>query len=326
MSAHDLNRRGKKSPASSLNKRNPPDSFDSSSDLEEILTTTCRAAVDLLKVHHSGLMLFDANYERGEVISEYPPIGTKGLSIPLRGVPAEERLIDFSQPIVIPNISEDPSFSPVNDLLSGHGIQSVLVVPLISNNVPIGSLGLDMMELRNFSDDEIRLCQVLAQQAAAIIDLFKRKAEQLAAIKSTAQALSEYENLRGMLDTITEQAAHLVGGTGGGIKLFNPERGEMTVIAGYQLPQLIGSKITLWEGLAGEVIRKDLPFKAVPDYQNYPERAPVYAEEVFGAVLMINLKWQNRTMGVLFINAEREHKFPTELPPLLILLASTAAI
>lgn len=327
MSAQDLHRREKKNPATgSLNERNPPDGFDSS-DLEEILTTTCRAAVELLKVDHSRLMVFDANYQRGEVISEYPPIGTRGLSIQLRGVPAEERLIDSGQPIAIPNISIDPSFSPVNDLLGGLGIQSVLVVPLISNEIPIGSLGLDMMELRKFSDDDIGICQVLAQQAAAVIDLFKRKAEQLAAIKNTAQDLSAYENLRSMLDAIIEQAVHLVSGTGGGIKLFNPERGEMTVIAAYQFPQLIGSKITLWEGLAGEVIRKELRFKAVADYENYPERAPVYAEtELFGAVLMINLKWQNRTMGVLFINAERGHKFPTEPPPLLSLLASTAAI
>ena len=308
-----------------------PDGFDSSLDLEEILTTTCRAAVELVKVHHSGLMIFDSDYRHGEVISEYPPIGTKGLSIPLRGVPAEERMINFKEPLPISDISLDPSFSPVSDVLQKHGIRSVLIVPLISKDTLIGSLGLDMIsDPRTFTDDQISLCQVFAKQAAAVIDLFKqnrRKAEQLAAIKNTAQVLSGYDNLRTILDTIIKQAVELVGGTAGGIKQFNPERGEMTVIAAYNFPQLIGSTITLWEGLAGEVIRKDIPYKAVPDYEKYPERAPVYAEtELFGAVLMINLKWQNRTMGVLFINAEPHHRFPTELPPLLILLASTAAI
>lgn len=308
-----------------------PSGFDSSLDLEEILTTTCRAAVELLRVNHSGLMVFDSDYKQGRVISEYPSIGTKRLVIPLRGIPAEERMIDFKEPMVIPDISVDASFSPISDKLRAVGIRSVLVIPLISKGTLIGSLGLDMInDLRKFTPEEIALGQVFAQQAAAVIDLFKqnlRKAEQLAAIKNAERDLSGFENLRSILDTIIKQAVELVRGTAGGVKQFNPERGDMTVIAAYQFPQLIGSTITLWEGLAGEVIRKDLPYKTVPKYEEYPERAPVYAEtELFGAVLMINLKWQNRSMGVLFVNAEPQHRFPAELPPLLVLLANTAAV
>src|SRR6185295_18859903 len=152
-----------------------PSGFDSSLDLDEILNTTCRAAVELLKVHHSGLMVFDSEYKHGRVISEYPPIGTKGLVIPLRGIPAEERMIDFKEPMVIPDISFDPSFSPVSEKLRRVGIRSVLIVPLISKGTLIGSLGLDMInDLRRFTPQEIEFCQVFAQQAAAVIDLFKQ--------------------------------------------------------------------------------------------------------------------------------------------------------
>src|SRR5437868_7858198 len=107
MSGRDTHRRQSegKPVGTTLNELIPPNGFDSSLDLEEILTTTCRAAVDLLRVDHSGLMVFDNNYQNGEVISEYPTIGTKGLSIPLNGVPAEQRMIDFRQPIAIPDIS-----------------------------------------------------------------------------------------------------------------------------------------------------------------------------------------------------------------------------
>lgn len=304
-------------------------------DLDEILSTTCKAAVDLLKVDHSGLMVFDSKYDKGYVIAEYPPIGTKSLTIPLRGVPAEERMVNFKEPIALPNIADAPSFSPVSRILSDHGIKSVLVVPLINKNKLIGSLGLDMIcEVREFTDEEIKLCQVFAQQAAAVIDLYeqnRQKAEQLEAIRSTALALTSYEDLRSLLDTITYQAVQLLGAEDGGVSQFNPERGELTAIADYHHPEMIGTTIKMGEGLAGRVMMYDRPFMAVADYNSWPYKAPAYARtQRFGAVLIINLKWQNRTVGVLYINAKRgrdfEREFGREMPPFLSLLASTAAI
>lgn len=308
-----------------------PDGVALSLDLDEILSATCKFAVELLKVDHSGLMVFDSGRGCGHVISEYPLIGTKGLAIPLRGVPAEERMVNFEQPIVVHDISLDNSFSPVSGILQEHGIQSLLIVPLISKGRVIGSLGLDMIgEVREFTPDEIKLGQVFANQAAAVIELYeqnKQRAEQLAAFRNTVLALDTQEDLKSILDTITSQAVQFLEAKDGGISQFHPERGELTVIADYKFPQSIGTTIKLEEGLAGQVMRDDLPFKAVDDYNNWPERAPVFAKtERFGAVLIIKLKWQDRIVGVLYINAERGRKFPDELPPLLSLLASTAAM
>ncbi|HEX8501807.1 MAG TPA: GAF domain-containing protein [Pyrinomonadaceae bacterium] len=301
-------------------------------DLDDILSATCKLAVDLLSVCHSGLMVFDSGRESGRVISEYPDFGSKGLTVPLRGVPAEEALANFREPLAVPDISRDRSFSPVLDVLRRHGVRSMQIVPLISKGRLIGSLGLDMTgEVRQLTEDERRLCEILATQAAAVIELYeqnRQRAEQLAAMQHTALALYTQEDLRSVLDTITAQAVQLVGGKDGGISQFHPERGELTVIADYKYPQqFIGITIKQEEGLAGHVMRDDLPFKPVDDYNDWEGKAPVFAKTArFGAVLMINLKWQNRTVGVLYINAEKGHKFPGELPPPLSLLAGTAAM
>lgn len=301
-------------------------------ELDETLSTTCQNAVDLLKVDHSGLMVFDTARENGLVVSEYPPIGMKGLTIPLRGVPAEEKMVSFKEPIVVPDISLSPSFSPVSDILREHGIRSVLIVPLISKGRLIGSLGLDVIgRVRDFTQEEIKLCQVFAAQAAAVIELYeqnKHREEQLAAVQKAVLALlNTQEDLKSVLDTITSQAVQLMGAMDGGISQFHPERGELTVVADYKYPEFIGTTIKSVEGLAGHVMRDDLPFKAVDDYNNYVGKAPVFAKtDRFGAVLMINLKWQNRPVGVLYINARRGRRFPDQLPPPLSLLAGTAAM
>jgi hypothetical protein len=88
MSVHDLYIRPSQpgdAPAALEALTTPSGGVSLSLDLDEILSATCKFAVDMLNVDHSGLMVFDADYESGHVISEYPHSGTKGLTIPLRG-------------------------------------------------------------------------------------------------------------------------------------------------------------------------------------------------------------------------------------------------
>lgn len=310
--------------ATNLDSLAPTDRFDFLLDLEQILTSTCKAAVDLLKVDHSGLMVFDSNHETGHVISEYPSIGTKGLTIQMTGVPAEQRLINFREPISVPDISLDTELGLVGGVLQHHGIQSMLLVPLISKDKLIGSLGLDMIgDLHNFTQEEIRLCQLFAQQAAAVIEIYR----QSTATQSTAIALPRSPNLRILLDDITRRAVDLMDARDGGVSLFIPEGGGFKIIADYKFPQSIGTTVSVLEGLAGSVIRKDVLFETVPDYGVYPGHAQVLAQtERFGSLLMIHLRWQHHTVGVMYINDKRGRQYPEELPPRLKLLASTAAI
>jgi GAF domain-containing protein len=310
--------------ATNLNGLAPRNASDFALDLEQILTATCKAAVDLLKVDHSGLMVFDSNHGTGHVISEYPAIGTKGLTFQMTGVLAEQRLINFREWISVPDISVDAEFRPVSALLQSHGIRSALLVPLISKDTLIGSLGIDMIgDLHDFTEEEIRLCQLFAQQAAAVIELYRQRT----ATQTTGIVLPKYPDLRILLDDITRRAVDQMGARDGGVSLFTPEGGGFKIIADYKFPQSIGTTVSVLEGLAGSVIRKDVLFEWVPDYKVYPGHAQVHAQtERFGALLMINLRWQNRTVGVMYLNDKPGREYPSELPPMLMLLASTAAI
>jgi hypothetical protein len=74
MSRQTLHNAIEKTPvATNFNGLASPNTFNFSLDLEEILTSTCKTAVDLFKVDHSGLMVFDWKQESGHVISECPP-------------------------------------------------------------------------------------------------------------------------------------------------------------------------------------------------------------------------------------------------------------
>lgn len=143
----------------------------SSLDLDHILTTACQAAVELLGVDHSGLVLFDEDQIEGRVCAEYPELGALGATFPLRGVPAEEQLIKSKQPIIIPDVANELGFESVRTIHQNLGTRSMLIVPVISKGKILGSFGLDNLKKESIiTSEEIELCKVFAAQVAVAIE------------------------------------------------------------------------------------------------------------------------------------------------------------
>lgn len=155
----------------------------SSLDLEHILTASCQAVVHLLKVDHSGLVLFDEDLTTGRIFAEYPKIGTIGATFSLRGVPIEEHLITSKIPINVVDVVNESGFDPIRDVLTNLDTRSILIVPIISKGRIFGSFSLDVMKRqRIFTSEEIDLCQVFAAQVAVAIEN-ARQYEELKQVK-----------------------------------------------------------------------------------------------------------------------------------------------
>ncbi|MBI2759793.1 MAG: GAF domain-containing protein [Chloroflexi bacterium] len=143
----------------------------SSLDQEDTYTAICRIAVDYFKVDHSGLVLFDEDLKTGNVVAEYPKVGMEGVEITLRGVPAEEKLIESRKPLIVQDVPGEAGFEPVRGVLNRLGTRSILLIPIIGKNRILGSFGLDVMKQpRNFTKDEIEVCKIFAAQAAVAIE------------------------------------------------------------------------------------------------------------------------------------------------------------
>jgi PAS domain S-box-containing protein len=144
----------------------------SSLDLDKTLGAACRAAVEFFQVDHSGLVLFGPDQATGEVRAEYPKLGTTGKTIPVTGVPAEERLLQTAKPLVIHDVAEQESLGPVRDVLQDSDIRSVLIVPVVDKNGEVvGSFSLDAIgDSRRFTQEEVDLCKVFAAHVAVAIE------------------------------------------------------------------------------------------------------------------------------------------------------------
>lgn len=145
----------------------------SSRDLSEVLNLTCQAAVELFGVDHSGLVLFDRDLEWGTVEGEYPgQPNTLGERIPIKGVPAEERLASDKKTLVFSDVEEAKSeLGPVLDMWRRLGIRSILIVPITYQNRVLGSFSLDVVgPVRQFTEEEVELCRVFAAHVAVAVE------------------------------------------------------------------------------------------------------------------------------------------------------------
>ena len=308
--------------------------INSSLDPEEILTRTCQVAVEFFHADHSGLVLFDSEFIRGKVEAEYPALGALGKIIPLRGIPAAERLIETKEPLKVGNVAADESFGIVRDTLLELEIQSILIVPIVSKDRVLGSFSLDAVhQPRSFGDEEVELCKTFAAQVAVTIEnarLFEetqRRADQLEALRRTTLAITSPLDRNTLLRTIVKQAVELLGAKSGGIYEYYPARGELTVIAEYRRPDHVGKTLKVGEGMAGQLVQSDKPYMIVDDYNTWPSKAGIYGDQrMFGAVIEVPLKWQENTIGILYIDDEVGRKFSSEDSRLLGLFADQVAI
>ena len=143
---------------------------NSTLDLKTLLTAACQKLVENFQVDHSGVLLFDEQYTYGEVTAEFPNQQAVGLRIAVKDYIISERLIATAHPQAIYDAQHDPDMEKVWNVMRSLGIQSLLIVPLISQRQVIGSFSLDMMSSsRQFKASEIELAQTIASQLAMAI-------------------------------------------------------------------------------------------------------------------------------------------------------------
>ncbi len=311
--------------------------INSTTDLEQVLPQICRAAVELFAVDHSGLVVFDDTGDSGVVQAEYPHRGAVGARIAVRGVPAEERLFYERQPIVLDDVQQaaPEDLGPVAAIFAHFDIRSILIVPIISEGRVLGSFSLDAIGRRRpFSDEDIELSRIFAAQVATALDkarlllVARRQADQLEALRHTTFAITSERDPHRLLQTIVARAVELLHGRGGGIYVHNEFHGwlELAAVHRHAL-DLLGARLRVNEGMAGVIIAQQLPFLIVQDYANWSERASIYADHCpFEAVIAAPLRSERRTLGVLFVDAERRRVFTADDAHLLRFFADHAAI
>lgn len=140
-------------------------------ELPELLQTIIAAAAELTDTEAASILLLDANSGqlRFEATSNAEAIQMENIMVPLEGSIAGS-IFSSKQPLIINDTAADPRHFRKVDLQTAFLTRSILGVPLISKDKPIGVLqALNKKNDLPFDDSDVQTLETLAAQAAIAI-------------------------------------------------------------------------------------------------------------------------------------------------------------
>ncbi|HYB44146.1 MAG TPA: GAF domain-containing protein [Candidatus Methylomirabilis sp.] len=280
----------------------------------------------LLTVQNSGL--FRLERESGDLVVlalSGPPAGGFDRNVRFRdGTGVGGLAVRHRAPVATANILTDPRviLAPVvRAQIERAPYRAVLCVPLIVKDGVIGALAVGDREGRRFDDEQIRLAQAFADQAALALDnarLYEETHQRLRHLDSLRDVVEQIlvpVSLEERLNLIAQKAAELFAADRATIALRDAPGGELVVRAGYRMTAgEVGRTVREGLGALGVAVARRQGV-LVNDYQSWPLRDPfivgayraqprqaaiasplVIRDEVIGA-LSVGMHEPNRTFG-----------------------------
>lgn len=166
--------------------------------LREILQLIVSMAAEMLGSKVCSLMLLDpkgkelrieATQSLSDEYRSKPPISLKAS--------VSGRAIQEKKPIYVADVATDPQYK-YPDIARKENLRSLLVVPMMFKEKPVGVLNCYTAEVHTFTDEEIQLIQAVANQAAVAIE-HTRAMEQAVAAEEALETRKTIERAKGIL-------------------------------------------------------------------------------------------------------------------------------
>jgi diguanylate cyclase (GGDEF)-like protein/PAS domain S-box-containing protein len=256
----------------------------------------------------------------------------QNLSFQEAGIARWEERLSANQP-VYGRTSEFPASE--HNILTSEQIQSIALAPIFVDQAWWGLIGFDeCTHPRQWSKAEI---DALGAAAGVLGSSIQRQKSE-ATVRQRAKELTTLHEVSLMLNAphappelqraIVEHAMTLLGGTGGGLYLCDPEHGELRCVVSLNtLRDFSGTRLKYGEGVAGKVAVTAQPL-IIADYRSWEGRAMVYEiEQPFRSVVSAPLIWQDQVLGVLdILHDQSAYVFTNDHLTLLTLYANQAAV
>jgi PAS domain S-box-containing protein len=214
------------------------------------------------------------------------------------------------------------------------GINSTVIIPLVSNNQRIGGIALASQNVHYWTIEEIALLEVIGKQvgsAAERTKLFEEttfRLDELEAVNTVLTSLRLAQSLQELIPQLMEDTLKIIGVEAGGIWLFNAERNKLCQMIGRGwCTQTIHLELEREESLPGKVFSiGDIYFSQ--DVANDSLTSPAMRELVpLGwSAICLPIHSDQEPIGVLLASAPTPHEFTSENARLLVTLTEFAGI
>jgi signal transduction histidine kinase/CRP-like cAMP-binding protein len=248
------------------------------------------------------------------------------------------------RPVHIPDVLADPEYQ-WGEAQRAVGYRSVLGVPLLQGNTPVGVIAIHRTEVQPFTRKEIEVLTSFADQAVFAIEkirLFRelrartdelaQSVEELRALGQTTQAVNSSLNRERVLSAIAEQACRLCQADAGLITEFVEMTGEFRAVATWNVRpefvrKILESPPTWGKGVTGQSAAKRGAVQ-IPDVraaEGYAWREAITGEG-YRALLSVPLLRDERIIGTIAVARKSAGAFAERFVELLTTFANQASI
>jgi GAF domain-containing protein len=228
------------------------------------------------------------------------------------------------------------------------GVRTILVTPLLREEVVIGCITIRRLEVRPFSDKQIALLKTFADQAVIAIEnvrLFQelqarthelmRSVEELKALGEVGRAVSSTLELETVLTTIVSHAVQLSGTNAGTIYEYDEASEEFHLRASYRMEEELveayrKAPLRLGQGATGRAAATRTPVQ-LTDLLTEGELGvarirPILARLGYQSLLAVPLLLEQKIMGALTIYRRETGSFASEVVNLLQTFATQSVL
>ena len=224
----------------------------SPTDLQPVLDAIVTSAARVCSAEDASVRLVDGEVLR--LMAHVGPIPITIVALPIAGEPLNQHVLRSGETVHVHDIlaEEGPMFAPTRARVQTVGVRTLVYAPLLRRGQAIGLIGLRRLEVKPFTDSQIRLLKTFADQAVIAIEnsrLFQELAHKTADLETTNSELRESlaqqtatshilrviagspTDVQPVLDVVAENAARLC--EAADASLYRVEADAMRHVASY---------------------------------------------------------------------------------------------
>ncbi len=298
-------------------------SISSGLDLNKVLDIAVREAVRTVNVSYCSIVLVEQGADHGTVASEFSPRDhlkpSMGEILYLKDCPTMNEAFQGKKYVLIPDAAKVELSSKEREIAEQLNMRTILVVPLVLGDKTHGTMQLSSLgDIKEFTDEDISICQTIANQVAIAIEnahLFSELRyhdKTLETLFEIDRVVSKSLDLDELLKEAITKTIQVTSSDAGWIYLLD-EEGENLVLKTYigisQELADTASKLKVGQGVSGLAVGSGEP--VIMDIENYPypRLIPLMVKNGITSLAGLPLIAKGKVVGAMVLSNRRHRIF-----------------
>jgi signal transduction histidine kinase len=299
----------------------------SSLEVEEVLNSVMDAIISLTEAERGFLMLLNDDGQLAvRTARNFEQESSTDVAISRT---ITKQVFETGEPIVTTNASEDPRYAGQASII-GHQLRSIMAAPLRVRGSNIGVIYVDnRVRTGLFQKSDLELLEAFAGQAAVAIDNARffeetdekltQRLEELQTLQWIDRQLNETLDVSKAMDLTVDWALRMCRAQSANLAMLSETRDRLIVMshAGEESALVQNDQtIDLHHPLISRVMETNqAALQLSPEDTAEPE-----------TTFCVPIRRENKTVGVIVVNAQRENAFDEDAQALVARMADRAAI